>query len=184
MAYLEDIIVYLDKIGFFSIMLPFILIFSIVYAILEKTKILGTEKVGKEELPKRNVNLIVAFSVALLAVASSQATSIITIALPHIVILIFVAVFSMVFLGIFGQESDWKKNKAVKYYSGAMIIALLLIFLNAIDWLDEIIDYFESNTNISNLIGVIILFGVIALVILWITQPEEKSGKNKDEDES
>jgi len=182
LAYLEDVITYLDKIGFFTVLLPFILIFSVVFAILEKTKIFGTENIGGTDFPRRNVNLIVSFSISLFAVASATVIDVLTKALGPIIILIFVAVFSIVFIGVFGQEADWKTNKAVKYYAGALVIGVLAIFLWALDWLDEVKDYFESHTNLSNLIGVIILFGVIALSILWITQPGSSDSKGKDKE--
>ena len=54
--------------GLFDIVLPFLLIFAVVFAILEKTMILGSED-GK---PKRNINSIVSFVIALLVVATNK----------------------------------------------------------------------------------------------------------------
>ena len=34
---------FLDKLGVYEVLLPFLLIFTIVFAILEKTKVFGTE---------------------------------------------------------------------------------------------------------------------------------------------
>ena len=40
---------FLDKLGVYDIILPFLLVFTLVFAILEKTKILGLEKTAQEE---------------------------------------------------------------------------------------------------------------------------------------
>ena len=45
----RGIIGFLDKIGVYDVILPFLLVFTIVFAILEKTKVLGLDKIdGKE----------------------------------------------------------------------------------------------------------------------------------------
>ena len=47
---------FLQDFGFFDVVLPFLLVFTLVFGILEKTKIFGTEKVGDKEYPKKNIN--------------------------------------------------------------------------------------------------------------------------------
>lgn len=178
MAYLVDIITYLEKIGFFDVMLPFILIFSIVFAILEQTKVLGTETIGDKPYPKRNLNLIVAFSIALFSIASAQIVQIITKSMGPIVILIFVSIFALMFWTIFGAQSD----KVPKYYSYAIVVAMLAIFLWALGWLDDVVDYVRTNTNSTNIIGVALTFGFIALLIYFITQPQSSSSSESKKD--
>ena len=50
---LSNAIDFLKRLGFFDVILSFLFIFTIVFAILEKTKILGIEKDGR---PKKNIN--------------------------------------------------------------------------------------------------------------------------------
>ena len=50
---LESAINFFKEFGLFSVVLPFLLVFTIVFAILEKTKVLGTEGKKDEEHPKR-----------------------------------------------------------------------------------------------------------------------------------
>ena len=64
-------IVFLEKLGVYDVVLPFLLVFTIIFAILEKTRILGVEKVGGQDLTKKNLNSIVAFVVAFLVIAST-----------------------------------------------------------------------------------------------------------------
>ena len=48
MSVFGEAIQFLAKLGIYDVVLPFLLVFTIVFAIMEKTKLLGTEK-GKEE---------------------------------------------------------------------------------------------------------------------------------------
>ena len=41
---------FLDRLGVYDVLLPFILVFAIVFAILERTKVLGTEKMKDVEI--------------------------------------------------------------------------------------------------------------------------------------
>ena len=63
--------------GLFDIVLPFLLIFAIVFAVLEKTRILGVNKVGDEEIPNKNLNAMVAFVLAMIVVAAANIVSVI-----------------------------------------------------------------------------------------------------------
>ena len=57
---LQDFIRWLDDVGVRDVMLPFLLIFTIFFAILQKTKVLGEGK--------KNMNLAVALVIALIVV--------------------------------------------------------------------------------------------------------------------
>ena len=66
---LEIAVNFLKDFGFFDVVLPFLLVFTIVFAVLEKTLILGKEENNK---PKKNIDAMVAFSIALFVVAASN----------------------------------------------------------------------------------------------------------------
>ena len=50
----RGVIEFLGDMGVYDVILPFLLVFTIVFAILEKTKILGTAKEGGETIGKKN----------------------------------------------------------------------------------------------------------------------------------
>ena len=54
MGVFDEAIMQLQQMGVLDVLLPFLLVFTIVFAVLQKTKILGTEKVGDEQKPKKN----------------------------------------------------------------------------------------------------------------------------------
>ena len=66
---LNNAIQFFRDFGLFDVVLPFLLVFTIMFAILEKTKILGTE--DKEgHVSKKNLNSMVSFVVAMLVVTT------------------------------------------------------------------------------------------------------------------
>ena len=52
---------FLAEIGIFDGVLPFLLVFTIVFALLEKTKVFGTEKIGEQEFSKKHLNSLASF---------------------------------------------------------------------------------------------------------------------------
>lgn len=181
MAYLNDIIIYLKLIGFYDVILPLLLIFSITYALLEKTKILGVETFGGVEYPRRSVNLIVAFSFAAIGVGSSQIVSILNKSLGPIVILLLLAMFTLLFISMFSQDSNSVDWDTMKYYSYAILIALIFIFIWAIGWMDDLIKIVSNNVNLYNLIGVLFLFGFIALMITWMIKDDTSDSSSSSD---
>ena len=56
MAVLEEGIKFLDNLGLWDVVIPFILVFTLVYAVLEKVKIFKT----KDGDPKRQIHAMIA----------------------------------------------------------------------------------------------------------------------------
>ena len=67
-----EVITFFEKLGVYDIVLPFLLVFTIVYAIFERTKVLGTETIEGVDYSKKNLNAMVAFVIAFLVIASSR----------------------------------------------------------------------------------------------------------------
>ena len=102
---LENFVRTLDNFGLTDVMLPFLLIFVIIYAILMKTKILGETK--------KNLNIIVAIVVGLLVViphitgrfpANADPVIIMNNALPQVSLVLVAIVFLLIMIGVFGQD--------------------------------------------------------------------------------
>ncbi len=132
---LENALQLLTDIGFFSVVLPFLLIFTIVFALLEKTKILGVEK--DKETPKRNLNALVAFSIALFVVVTQRVVAAITNSLPQVAFLLVVIISFLLVVGSFfktGEFEFFEHHKGLKYViTFVLLVGILLIFMGAID---------------------------------------------------
>ena len=102
----RGVIDFLVKLGIYDVILPFLLVFSVVFAILDKTKVFGTETVDGQEYSKKNINAMIAFVVAFLVIVSKQLVATINKALANVVILLLMIVMFMVLIGVFFKKDD------------------------------------------------------------------------------
>ncbi|MBN1501940.1 hypothetical protein JW930_00210 [Candidatus Woesearchaeota archaeon] len=188
---------FLEKIGVYEVVLPFLLIFTIIFAILEKSKIFGTETIDNIEYTKKNLNSMFAFVTAFLAVASTRLVAAINEAAANITILLLLAVCFLLLVGTFHsgkEEFDLlSQYKAIFYV--IMFVSILLIFLHAIKtedgtpWLTFVWDYIVNNIS-SAAFGALILTLVLIGLMSWITSSPSKeksflgfkTGKKEDEE--
>lgn len=110
----------LTDIGITTIVLPFLLIFSILYAILMKTKILGE---------RADINAVIAFTIALLS-AILGVGSLINMVLPNLMLFLIIGIITlMIFLGIgltTGDIQKWLKHPVAWLMILLLVIALAM----------------------------------------------------------
>ena len=179
---------FLEKFGFFDVVLPFLLVFTLVFAILEKTKILGTEKVKGEVVPRRSINSMAAFAIAMFVTAASQIVEILKQALPMIILVLIALISFMMLAGslLGSKEFSFEKNRGWKIFlTVVLFISIILIFMGVIKhesgdtWLKIVWDYIVENWASGPLISSIIFLAVIILVIYFVVKPS--GGKTETE---
>lgn len=178
----RDVITFFGEIGVYDVVLPFLLVFTIIFAILEKAKILGTDEIDGVKYPKKNLDSMVAFVIAFLVVASSRLVAVINEAMANVVLLLLVIISFLMLIGTFYSEDEdvileggWRTA-----FMSVVLVAILLIFLYALGWLQEIWVYVVNNWN-SELVGVVLLLALFIGFILWVTadSPGQKAIKKK-----
>ena len=182
-----DSIGFLAKIGLYDVVLPFLLVFTIVFAILDKVKILGTEKNSAGvEYSKKNLNAMVAFVMAFMVVASAQLVSIINKTASQVFILLLLIICFLMLAGSFHKQSPegfFLNSKDHKFYYNAFMAitftVIIAIFLNALGWLDLVYSFMVDNWNASYVSAIILLL-VIAGFMAWITGDEKKSSSGDE----
>ncbi|MFH1400697.1 MAG: hypothetical protein ABIH41_04200 [Nanoarchaeota archaeon] len=182
---LENALIFFDKLGIFSIVLPFLLVFTIVFAILEKTKIYGTEKFIKGdktvEFPRKNLNAMTAFVMAFFVVASSQLVAIISTTLSWTVLVLVLILAFMMLAGSFhtGKEEFVLQDNWKKIFMVIAFLAIILIFLHATGLLPWLYGYILWNWNgtIVSAIGLIIM---VVVFIAYVTKVPSSGGKKSE----
>jgi len=101
---LYDLISNLESFGFYDYVLPFLLIFTIIFAILEKTKILGTEGDGKT--PRKNINFVLAMVIALIVLVQTNIVGLMIAYLSKMALVILVVVVFLLVAGVFGANAE------------------------------------------------------------------------------
>jgi hypothetical protein len=185
----RGVLLFFDKLGIYDVVLPFLLTFSIFFAVLEKTKVLGTEKAdgphGGTEMTKKNLNAMVAFCGSFFVIASSRLVNIIHEGLANVVLLLLISVSFLLLVGVFYKDGEavslegrWRTFMMI-----LMFIGVVLIFAHAIQtedgtpWLEYAYNYLVDNYD-STAVSAIILGIIVIGVMVWITKGE-KSEKAK-----
>ncbi len=167
--------------GLFDVLLPFLLVFSIVFAILEKTRVLGEEN----NMPKRSLNAMVGFVVGMLVIATNKIVNIINTALPNITLLAIFIVMFLMLVGIFYGDGTFnfanQHSATTMGFMIALLIGVILIVLQAVkmddgrSWLGYGWDYLMTNAS-GSVVGSII-FGIIAIAgVVWLVTSMPKPG--------
>ena len=174
----------LGEIGVYDIILPFLLVFTIMFAILEKTKILGVDKLKSgDEITKKNLNSMVAFVTAFLVIASTQLVAIISEVMANMVLLLILAVCFLMLVGVFFTDKQFSLEDFKGWQSFFMIlmfVGIVAIFLNALDWLKFIVALFIGVDA-----GITTSFFFVAIILgfmYYIVHDPKPKGKKKKED--
>ncbi|MEK6834634.1 MAG: hypothetical protein AABX61_00025 [Nanoarchaeota archaeon] len=164
---IQDIFYQLQGSGLYEIALPFLLIFVIVFAILEKTKIFGENK--------SNINAVVAIILGLLIVNQFEIVNTLNLFLPKVSLFIVIAIMFLILLGVFGANVS-------SGFSGvllglAAIVSLVIIYwaltptvgldFYGPNWLESWV-YDNSGT---------LMFLVIIGIIIWAVVKKPGTGK-------
>ena len=178
---LRGVLGFFVDIGIYDVVLPFLLVFTIVFAIFDKTKVLGVDVIDGEKYPKKNLNAIVAFAIAFFVIASAQLVAIITTVSSQVVILLLAVVFFMMLIGAVMKESEEGVflEKGQTAFMIAMIAGIVLIFLNALGCLDKGYEFLKNNWS-NEWVASVILLLVIAGFIAWVTKSPVKNSKKED----
>ncbi|PIN69919.1 hypothetical protein COV93_03540 [Candidatus Woesearchaeota archaeon CG11_big_fil_rev_8_21_14_0_20_43_8] len=172
----DDVILYLDRVGVADVLLPFILVFTVVYAVLFKSKVLGREE------GFNRFNIILALVMALAVIfphvtgVGPDIVPIINTALPNIAAVAIALIMFMFLMGI------WGVNWSIKTIGSFVVVltmgVVLYIFGAAAGWGWKIPDwlYFLRNGETQALIITLLVFG---LIIGYITKDPANDDPNK-----
>jgi hypothetical protein len=173
----RGVIEFFGELGIYDVVLPFLLVFTIIFAILEKTKILGVEEIEGRRYSKKNINAIIAFVISFLVVASTKLVAVINQALANIVLLILLAVFFLLLVGSFAKEEEreflqggWKTVFMI-----IMFIGIIFIFLDSLDWLSPFWRFLSRYWETRWVASLIMIIAII-IFIVYITKGEKKGG--------
>jgi len=175
---LGNAVEFLKEFGFFDVILPFLLVFTVVFGILEKTRIFGTEKLKGEDYPKKNLNSMVAFVIAFFVVATKEVVTSLQVSLPQVALVLIILLSFLMLAGSFmGDKTfSFENSKWAVFLTLVSFLAVLLIFLNSFGWLDPIMAYIGANPGTvavpTVLVGVVI--GTIVYVVGGTPKEDKK----------
>src|SRR3989338_5287256 len=159
-----------------EVVLVFLLIFVIIYAILQKTKILGEAK--------KNLNIVVAMVVGLLVVIphvtgrfppNADPVIIIQDALPSISIVLVAIIFLLILIGVFGQEKIFLGMSMPGWIAFFSFAVVLIVFGGAAGWWSGYFGQTLEQFVGAESIAVVIMLLVFGIIIAWVTSDSKES---------
>ena len=163
-----------SNLGLFDFLLPFLLIFCLVFITLIGMKIFKENK---------NITVIIALAVALMAMQLDFVSRFFTEVFPRVGIGLGLILVLLIFMGLFYNKMD-KGIKTAFFWVG-MVIAFFVILNSAyaFGWTGNILSSVPGFV-LDQLIPAIVLIVIIAIVVGSTNPKEEKGHKyNLDSDE-
>ncbi len=170
MVSFEDSIILLDNFGLYDVVLPFLFIFTIVFAVLEKTEIFGKEK--------KKINAMIAFIFGFILISSLKYVNIVQDLISNTALLMVAGTLLLIVVGTLGLDNI-SDNKYIKWSSIVMGLVGVLIILgnNFSIWNKINIPW----TIIKGASGVVFSFATFILII-WIIVRDKKTNTSDNND--
>lgn len=169
----------LETIGFVDVLLPFLLIFTVIFAILEKTKILGEGK--------RNMNVGISFIFALMVVvphvtgnfpAGYDPVAVINAALPSVSLVVVAIIALLILIGVFAGDKLVFGMSSAGWIGLFSLVAIVFIFGSAAGWWQTGFLQWLEDLFGTDIVAVVVMLLVFGIIIAFVTGggSEEKVG--------
>ncbi|BBL45856.1 hypothetical protein MJ1_0714 [Nanobdella aerobiophila] len=172
----------LSQYGIFDVILPFLLIFSIVFMVLE---LAGLLKTGPDDEVGRRLNALFALSFALLSIGNQNLIQWLLSFIPNA----SVAVLGFFLLAMVISISNKKVPGFFRAILGLLVIGIILwLALNALELtpnaggssISGALNYIISYLINSGLLAILIIFVLLGITIFWLVSPSKKEDKKEE----
>jgi len=171
MSYFAEWLSTLESLGFLDVLLPFIIIFTIAFAVLQKSKILGKDS--------KNFNTIISLALALAVVIphvidtyppGRDVVVIINTALPNVSLLMVASMMVLLLMGVFGSEINIMGSPLEGIVVLFAVVAVGWTFLSA----SGVVSDLGIDQETRSMLLAILAFGLIVWFITKEENPEKE----------
>ena len=155
--------------------LVFILIFTIIFAVLDKTKILGEAK------HNLNVGVALIFSLVVMVAHATgdipekhDPVIVISKALPQVSLIVVAVIALMILIGVFAHDRILLGLTAPGWVAIFSVVAIIFIFGSAAEWWTEgFIDWATNNFG-EDILAIVVMILVFGIIIAFVTGGQER----------
>lgn len=178
---------FMEALGVYEVILPFLLVFTLMFALLEKTKVLGMEKVTVDgethQVTRKNLNSMIALVTGFFVVGSGQLVSVINEIMARM--MVFLVIFFLFALTVGAFRKQTEEGMALDepwiiFFSVSAFISLLFLFLDAIDVLQDVFE-FVANYYQNDVFMSLVLVALLAGAVWLITKSPNHAGGDDEE---
>lgn len=146
-----------EYMGVFEYILPFLLVFAVIFGILHKSEIIGEH---------RGINMVIALSIAMLAITSFDFRSFFRVLFPYAGVGVAILLVGMIMVGLFVKSDDnwWK----YVFYGIGMFIAVVIVFSALTSYTNWGLGSWWWREYINAIIVALVVIGLILLVVLGV----------------
>jgi hypothetical protein len=177
----------LQQLGVFDVILPFILVFTLVFAVLQKTKILGEKS--------KNFNTIIALVLGLSVVVPHvlygtadtspylsngfiDIVKVLNNALPNVSAILVAILMVLLIFGVWGSKVKLGSNSLSGIIALFAFLSVIYIFGSAANW--WVLPDWLFVLNDPDTMALVITVLVFAIIIWFITKEDDKQEKKED----
>ena len=162
---IKDVFSQWEQFGFFDYILPFLLIFALVFGILTKTRIFEKNKA---------INAIIALAVGLMALQFGFVSQFFSEILPRLGIGLMVILIILILVGLFLNPKN-KGMMGLMFAIGMIIIIVILVkTAGAFGW-----TWNFWQENLPLVVGIVIILAILGIIIAasskWERGPQSES---------
>ncbi len=153
----------MESYGVSSFLLPFLLIFAIVYAILEKIQIFD----------RKGVNVVIAFVMGFFVASNTHIVEIIGRSLPNVSIVLVAILCVLLIVGIFGFRLDISQSGMGGLIAMLAFVTVAYIFLRAANWGVPGLPWPFTVLEDPSIRPIIIVVAVFFILIWYVTKEDQ-----------
>jgi len=158
---------------FADYILPFVLVFTLVFAVLQKTKLLGDGK--------RQIDALIGLVVGLILIAFPFARNVIVLLMPFLAVAIVVLLVFMLLYGFIMGKKEVEMHKGLKIALGIIVgLGLITVLLFATGWWDVVYDFMFERETSSQIWVNALLIAVIAGAVIAVLSDKKGSGSSSE----
>ncbi len=171
-----EVISRLEGFGLTDALLPFLLIFTLMFAVLQKVKIFGKDK--------KNINVIISVIMGLLVIiphimgtypAGKDVVEIINSAIPSVSLIVVAILMVLILLGVFGSEIDIAGTSLAGWIALLSFGVVTFIFGRAAGWFTYMPNWLSwlDDPDTQAMVIILLVFGML----IWFVTKEPKTDK-------
>ncbi len=109
-----------DQIGGFDLLLPFLLVFTLIFAVLQKISLFGKDK--------HNIDMIVALVMSIFFLNNTYLIFILQKFLPSVSLILIVVLMFLLVFGLFGKKTEFKEHMRGWAFLFSLVAILFALF--------------------------------------------------------
>ncbi len=173
---LENAIELLQSFGFFTVVLPFLLVYALVLGLLEKTKLFGSDSSAT------SVNQVIALAIGAFVVTSTDVVTLMMGVIPQASFLLVTILLLMMMAALMGMDMEkglFGLNQTPTLLFGLVTLVFLMIIdagveggIPIIRQLNEILigaqPFVLQGEAFSTIVGLTFVLGIPLAIIYWL----------------